>query len=185
MERCCWVIVLYLRPWQGLRQAGWVLPAGAVALGVTGGRRWACRSPKTQGLASSGPCVLCPVGRVGCGGCRARGDAAEVPAPEALGSGDTSPPGEEPVSEANCLQDRDTHAMGGTASGPPAQPWQEVGGGAPGPAPRGQLRGAARAQSSSSSFAVAVRTRSCTLKQPTKKLITDRYRCCLSGALWR
>lgn len=80
--------------------------------------------------------------------------------------------------------------MGGTASGPPAWPWRE-GAGLPVGRGRGSRswsrtgRRAARAQSSSSSLAAAVGTRSCTLKQPTKKLMMDRYRCCLRGALWK
>lgn len=171
----------------------------ASVAGVTaGGVGAACRGPRLSRGGPAGPLkrrgrlLRGPVSSVRRGGrlrrLQGRRRCCRGPAPEALGSGDSSPPGEEPVSEVNCLQDWTHMLWEGPRPAPQPGPGgrgrgsRSGGGGAPGPGPG---RRAARAQSSSSSLAAAVGTRSCTLKQPTKKLMMDRYRCCLRGALWK
>lgn len=96
--------------------------------------------------------------------------------------------GKELVSEAKLPSGPETHMLwNGNASCPPPQPWRERGAGFPVLLWEGaRCAGCGRpAQSSSSSFTVTVGTLSWARKHSSKKLMMERYRCCLRGALWK
>lgn len=124
----------------------------ASVAGVTaGGVGAACRGPRLSRGGPAGPLkrrgrlLRGPVSSVPRGGrlrrLQGRRRCCRGPAPEALGSGDSSPPGEEPVSEVNCLQDWTHMLWEGPRPAPQPGPGgrgrgsRSGGGGAPGPGP--------------------------------------------------